>query len=151
MSKRMIALLVLIFIAPLLYYLLWPSDEKRIRKLFKEGAAAIQAKQVDEVMAKVSFNYSDEHGLSYLYLKEGTMRLFTQVDAIQVDYAVKSIEIKDVKATVDIEVRVIAGHGQEKGYIAGDAARPLPMKFYLEKERSKWLVMKTEGLPVWYY
>lgn len=150
MSKRMIALLVLIFAGPLLFYLLWPSDESRIRKLFKEGAAAIQARKVDEVMAKVSFNYTDEHGLSYLYLKDGTTRLFTQMDAIQVDYAVKSIAIKDEKATVDIEVRVIAGHGQERGYIAGDAARPLPMKFHLEKERSKWLVVRTEGLPVGY-
>lgn len=148
MSKRMIALLVLIFAGPLLFYLLWPSDESRIRKLFKEGAAAIQARKVDEVMAKVSFNYSDEHGLSYLFLKEGATRLFTQIDAVQVDYAVKSIAIKDEKATVDIEVRVIAGHGQERGYIAGDAAKPVTMKFHLEKERSKWLVVRTEGLPV---
>ncbi|MGC2063896.1 MAG: hypothetical protein WA610_13035 [Thermodesulfovibrionales bacterium] len=150
MSKRMIALLVVIFAGPLFFYLLWPSDESRIRKLFREGAAAIQAKKVDEVMAKVSFNYTDEHGMSYLFLKEGTTRLFTQMDVIQVDYAVKSIAIKDDRATFDIEVRVIAGHGQEKGYIAGDAARPLTMKFHLEKERSKWLVVKTEGLPVWY-
>jgi hypothetical protein len=146
----MIVLLVLIFTGPLLFYLLWPSDESRIRKLFKEGAAAIQARKVDDVMAKVSFNYTDEHGLSYLYLKEGTTRLFTRMDAIEVDYAVKSIAIKDEKATVDIEVRVIAGHGQERGYMAGDASRPLPMKFYLEKERVKWLVVRTEGLPVWY-
>lgn len=150
MSKRMIALLVLIFAGPLLFYLLWPSDENRIRKLFKEGAAAIQARKVDEVMAKVSYNYTDEHGLSYLYLKEGTTRLFTQMDAIQADYAIKSIAIKDEKATVAIEVRVIAGHGQERGYIAGDAAKPLPMKFHLEKERGKWLVARTEGLPVRY-
>lgn len=150
MSKRMIALLVLIFAGPLLFYLLWPSDESRIRKLFKEGAAAIQARKVDEVMAKVSFNYSDEHGLSYLFLKEGATRLFTQIDAVQVDYAIKSIAIKDEKATVDIEVRVIAGHGQERGYIAGDAAKPVAMKFHLEKERSKWLVVRTEGLPVGY-
>ncbi|MGC2062772.1 MAG: hypothetical protein WA610_07320 [Thermodesulfovibrionales bacterium] len=148
MSKRMITLLVLIFIGPLFIYLLWPSDESRIRKLFREGAAAIQAKKVDEVMAKVSFNYTDEHGMSYLFLKEGATRFFAQMDAIQVDYAVMSIRIKDEKATVDIEVRVIAGHGQDRGYIAGDAAKPLHMKFFLEKERSSWLVSRTEGMPV---
>ncbi len=149
MSRKMIVFLVLIFSAPLLYYFLWPSDEKRIRRLFSEGAAAIEAKKVEDVMSKVSFNYTDEHGLSYLFLKQGATQLFQKLDAIGVKYVINSIDVKDEKASVAVGVRVIAGRGQDRGYIAGDAANPLQMKFYLEKERSKWLVVRTEGLPVW--
>lgn len=151
MSRRMIALLLLIFIGPLLFYLLWPSDENRIRKLFKEGARAIHEEKIEEVMAKVSFNYTDEHGLSYLFLKEGTTRLFAQAENIRVDYSIKNMEIKPETAVVAVEVRVSAGLSGEKGqgavYVAGDAAKPVSMKFHLEKERGKWLVARTEGLP----
>lgn len=149
MSKRMIALLVLIFIAPLLYYLLWPSDENRIRKLFKEGAKAFEAKKLEDVMAKISFNYTDENGLTYLFLKDGGTRFFSQINDIKVEYKIKGIEVKDDKASAQVDVRVIAGRGQDAGYIAGDAANPLSVKFYLEKERTTWLVVKTEGLPGW--
>ncbi|MBA4371546.1 MAG: hypothetical protein C0402_01650 [Thermodesulfovibrio sp.] len=154
MSKRMIALLLLIFIGPLLFYLLWPSDESRIRKLFKKGAKAIQEEKPEEVMAAVSFNYTDEHGLSYLFLKEGTTRFFAQADNIKVDYVITGIDIKKETAAVAVEVKVAAGLPGEKGrgpaYIAGDAAKPVQMKFHLEKERSTWLVIRTEGLPVWH-
>lgn len=154
MSKRMMILLVLIVAGPLLFYLLWPSDESRIRKLFKEGAKAIEAEKIDEVMARVSFNYTDEHGLSYLFLKEGATRLFANADYIKVDYSIRGIDIKKEAATVSVEVRVTAGigsgHDQKGVYVAGDAARPVPMKFHLEKERNTWLVIRTEGLPVWY-
>ncbi|TAN39796.1 MAG: hypothetical protein EPN25_10100 [Nitrospirae bacterium] len=150
MSKKMVALLVLLFSAPLIIYLLWPSDEKRIRKLFREGATAIEQKKTDEMMSKLSFNYTDEHGLSYLYLKEGSVRFFKQVGDIKVEYSIRGIDIKDTRALVHVEVRVIAGQGQERGYIAGDAAQPVKMKFHLEKERTTWLVVRTEGLPVWF-
>lgn len=140
-------LLVLIFSGPLLYYLFWPSDENRIRKLFSEGARAIESGKVDEIMSKVSYNYSDEHGLSYLYLKEGATRLLRQAGAVRVDYKIISIVIKDDHAVVDLEVRLKpAGESQEGGYLAGSV--PANVRFDLEKERTKWLVVKTKGLPV---
>jgi hypothetical protein len=150
MSKKMIASLILLFAAPLIIYLIWPTEESRIRKLFREGAAAFEARKMEDVMAKVSFNYTDEHGLSYLYLKDGGARLLKQMDEIKIEYEIKEIGVKEDKAVVAVDVRVIAGRGKDAGYVAGDAAKPLSMKFHLEKERTKWLVVKTEGLPVWY-
>jgi len=150
MSKRMVFLLVLIFSGPLLFYLLWPSDENRLRKLFREGARAVEEKKVDEILSRVSFNYTDEHGLTYLYLKEGAARYFVRTEGIKVDYAVRNIEIRDDKASVDLDVKVVAGSGSDRGYVAGDATKPLRIKFHLEKERTKWLVVRTEGLPVWF-
>lgn len=115
--------------------------------MFREGAKAAEEKRLDDVMSKVSFNYTDEHGLTYLYLKEGLGRIFKELDSINVEYEIKGIEIRDDNATAEVDLRVIARRGQDAGYVAGDAARPLHVKFFLEKERTKWLVARTEGFP----
>lgn len=150
MSRKSIALLTLLFVAPVLVYFLWPSDEARIRSLFRDGALAIEKQNIDDVMSKVSFNYTDEHGLSYLYLKKLMERAFQEVKDIRVDYEIKKIEIKGDSATADVDVTVVATRGADTGYILGSAAGPLPIRFTLEKERMKWLIDRTEGLPRWF-
>ncbi|MEJ2684545.1 MAG: hypothetical protein P8Z71_09140 [Candidatus Sulfobium sp.] len=150
MSKKSIALLTLLFVAPVLVYFLWPSDEARIRTLFRDGARAIEKQNIDDVMSKVSFNYTDEHGLSYLYLKKLMERAFHEVKDIRVDYEIKKIEIKGDSATADVDVTVVATRGTDTGYILGNAARPLLIRFILDKERMKWLINRTEGLPRWF-
>lgn len=147
MSKKSVALLALFFVVPLIVYLLWPSDEARIRTLFREGASAIEARNIDDVMSEVSFNYRDEHGLSYLYLKKLMERAFKEVKDIDVDYDIKRIDIRGDNATADVDVRVVATRGAEAGYILGDSAGPLHITFSLDKERTEWLITKTEGLP----
>ena len=74
-------------------------------------------------------------------------RVFQQMSGIKIDYEIKNITIKDKTAAVDLDIRVIASYGQDTGYAVGDAANPAHMKFFLEKERAKWLVNRTEGLP----
>ena len=148
MSRKTIIFLVILIICPVIVYLLWPSDESRIRKLFREGAKAVEQEKIDEVMAKVSFNYTDEYGLSYLFIKEGMAKLFQNMDNLKVEYEITRIEVKDKAAVADLDVRVLATHGSDTGYIAGDLAKPFHMKFSLEKERTTWLVTKTEGLPL---
>ncbi len=147
MSRKMIALLAFLFIAPVIIYLLRPSDEARIRTLFREGAAAVGEEKIDDVMAKVSFTYADAYGLTYLFIREGMERLFRQYDKILVDYEISAITVQETGATAELEVRVLASRGAETGYIAGDLPNPLRMKFRLEKERGKWLVSSIEGLP----
>jgi hypothetical protein len=147
MSRKSIALLIILFLLPVIIYLLWPSDENRIRKLFREGAVAIESEQLDELMSTVSFNYKDEHGLSYLYLKKLIERAFIQIDDIEIEYKITGLEINDSKATASVDVRVIASYGQERGYFIGHAAEPVHMTFYLEKERTQWLVYETTGIP----
>ncbi len=148
MSKKLIIFLTLFFLAPLIIYFLWPSDESRIKKLFREGARAVEEKRINDVMSKVSFNYTDEHDLTYLYIKEGFERVFTQMNNIKVEYDLKEIEIKDDNAAAGLDIRVVASYGKDAGYIVGDAARPAHIKFFLEKVRTKWLITKTEGLPL---
>jgi hypothetical protein len=147
LSKKTIALLFLFILTPIILYLLWPSDESRIKKLFKEGSKAIEKEDLDTVMSKVSFNYSDEYGLTYLYLKESMKSVFNQMSDLKVEYENLEIKVNDKVATADMDVRIIATIENDTGYIFGDLPKPVHLKFTLEKERTKWLVTKTEGLP----
>jgi hypothetical protein len=147
MSKKTVISLAILILSPLIIYFLWPSDENRIKKLFREGAKAIELEKIDDVMSKVSFNYTDDHGLTYLFIKKGVENVLKQMDGIKIEYEIKTITIKDKTAAADLDIRVTASYGQDAGYAVGDAATPAHVKFFLEKERAKWLVIKTEGLP----
>ena len=146
MSRKIIISLALLILSPIIIYFLWPSDESRIKKLFREGATALEQEKLDDVMSKVSFNYMDKQGLAYITIKAGMGRIFQQMSGIKIEYEIKNISIKDAAATADLDLRVIASYGEETGYVVGDAAEPAHMKFFLEEERTKWLVTKTEGL-----
>jgi len=148
MSKKSTAILFVLLLTPIILYLIWPSDESRIKKLFKEGARVIEKEDLDAVMSRVSYNYRDEYGLTYLYIKESMKRVFLQMSNIKIEYENLKIKVKEKNATADMDVRVIATIGNDTGYILGDLPKPVHLKFTLEKERTKWLVIKTEGLPV---
>ncbi len=147
MSKKTIAFLVVLIATPVIIYLLWPSDESRIKKLFKEGSQAIEREDLETVMSKVSFNYLDEYGLSYFYLKELMKSVFKQMDDIKIEYENVDITIHDSTATADMDVLILATMGNNTAYILGDLKEPAHLTFTLEKKRTKWLVIKTEGLP----
>ena len=147
MNKKSIALLILVIIIPVLIYLLWPSDESRIKKLFKEGSQTIEKEDLDGVMSKLSFNYHDEYGMNYLYIKESMESVFQQMNDIKIEYENLKIKIDKKTAAADMDVRILATIGNDTGYIFGDLAKPVHLTFTLEKERAKWLVTKTEGLP----
>ena len=157
--KLLLGFLFLFVLMPVLY-LLWPSDETRIRKLFKEGAAAVESKDLDSVMSKISFAYRDEYGVTYLHLKEILKRDFDRLSDIEVEYKALKIQIikkSDLKgehsspgapdmAMAELDIRVVATAGTETGYIVGDVKTPVHMRFTLEKERMKWLIVKAEGI-----
>lgn len=147
MSKKTVIFLVILILSPLIIYFLWPSDESRIKKLFRKGSKAIEQEKIDDVMSRVSFNYTDDQGLTYLFIKKGMENVFQQMSGIKIEYEIISITVKDATATTDLDIRVIASYGQDTGYVVGDAAKPARMRFFLEKERTKWFVNKTEGLP----
>lgn len=147
MSKKSIIILCILLALPIILYLFLPSDEARIKKLFKEGSQAIEREDLDGVMSKVSFHYYDEYGMNYISVKESMKRFFQQVSDIKIEYENLRIRVNNKKATADMDVRIIATIGSDTGYIFGDLPKPVHLRFTLEKERTKWLVTKTEGLP----
>jgi hypothetical protein len=101
-------------------------------------------------MAKVSYNYRDDYGFTYLYIRESMQRLFQKMSDSKVEYENLKITVEDNTAVAEIDIRIVATFAGETGYIIGDLPNPVPLKFTLAKERAKWLVTKTEGLPVWW-
>ena len=146
MSRKSIIFLALLIISPVIIYFLWPTDEGRIRKLFKEGAKAVEARKADDVMSRISYTYTDRHGLSYLALKQGMEREFLRMSNIRIEYEITQIEVRDKAATTRMDVRVIASYGKDTGYVVGDAARPAHLSFSLEKGPTGWLVESSEGI-----
>jgi len=147
LNRKSLILISIPFVLAVLIYLLWPSDESRIKKLFKEGSQAIEKEDLDGVMSKVSFNYHDEYGMNYLYIKESMKSIFQQMNDIKIEYESLKIKVDKKTATADMDVRILVTVGDDTGYIFGDLAKPVHLTFTLEKERAKWLVTKTEGLP----
>lgn len=148
MNKKKIIFLISIIIIPLILYFLWPSDESRVKKLFNEGSKAVEEENIDSVMSKISYNYRDDYGLTYLYIKNYLKSFFQRMSDIKIEYENLDIKVNDKTATAEMDVRVIATIGNDTGYFLGDLPNPEHLKFTLEKERTKWLVIKTEGLPV---
>jgi hypothetical protein len=146
LSRKSFILLFTLFALSVILYFLWPSDESKIRKLFKEGSQAIEKEDLDAMMSKVSFNYRDENGMTYLYIKKLMKSVFRQMGDIKIEYENLEIKINDKNATADTDLRIVATVRNNTGYIMGDLAKPAHLRFILEKERGKWLVAKTEGL-----
>lgn len=147
MSKKTITLLFVLILAPVIFYLIWPSDEARIKKLVKEGIKAIEQEDLENVLSKVSYNYRDEYGLTYLSIQEYMKKYFQQMDEITVEYENLQIEVHDKTASVEMDVRVVAQLGTDTGYVFGDYPNPEHLRLTLQKERTKWYLIKTEGLP----
>jgi hypothetical protein len=147
MNKKIIGFLLLITAGIMIYIFFFPSDESRIKKLFREGSLAIEKEDIDAVMSKVAYNYRDEYGLTYLYIRESMKSVFQRLKDIKVEYENLKIVVHDKTAEADMDVRIVATIGNETGYIFGDMPDPVHLRFTLEKERTKWLVTKTDGLP----
>lgn len=145
MSRKSISILVLLLVAIPAVYFLRPSDERRIKRLFTDGKRAIESENLEGVMSKVSYNYRDDYGFTYLYLKETLKKQFEELSDITGEYYNLNIRISKDTATADVDVRVIATKGNETGYIIGDARSPAHLKFNLDKERTKWLIVRLEG------
>lgn len=126
-------------------YLLWPTDENRIRKLIGEGAKATEAADVDGIMAKISFNYRDDYGTTYLTVRELLKRELPRLSNISVEHENLRIRVSENTALAELDVRIVATSGSETGYILGDIRNPLSLKLTLDKERTKWLIVKAEG------
>lgn len=145
--KKSLLIFHIFFALVFLTYLLWPTDESRIKKLFRQGAEAIERKDLNVVMSKVSFNYRDNYGLTFLSLKESIQLVFNRMSNIRIKRENLAIIINDKTATGDMDVRIVATVGNNIGYVMGDLRKPVHLRFTLEKEKMKWLITRTEGLP----
>ena len=129
-------------------FVLWPTDEDRIRGLVKEGARAVEAEDLDALMSKISFSYSDRHGLSYLIIKKQMQERFKRFSDIIVQYeGLEVIVAEDDTARAAMDLRVIATMGPDRGYFVGDIKEPVRLELWLRRGGSvkRWLVVNSTG------
>ena len=95
--------ILLLIVAPVAVYLLWPSDEARIRKLVRLEAQALEAEDMEAVMKGISYNYSDDKGLSYLLIKRILEREFQRLNNIRVSYSDLLIVVRWIGSTKTLD------------------------------------------------
>lgn len=122
------------------------SDEKRIAKAIDKGEKAIEAKDLEGCMKRLSYNYSDEYGLSYIQVKNFLERFLKEFQEIEIEKEVTNIEVKDDNAKASMSLRVIVTLQGQKGYLIGSSESPENIKMNFEKVRTKWLLNRVEGL-----
>jgi hypothetical protein len=140
---RKSVILLLLVIAGAAVYLLWPSDEARIKKLLKEEVRAVEGEDIEGVMDGVSYNYQDERGLSYLLLQRAIERQFARYSDVVVEYENLEVDVDEGRAEARMDLRVIATWGQDRGYYLGDIKEPARLTLELQKSPArKWLITK---------
>ncbi|GBE05060.1 hypothetical protein BMS3Abin10_00679 [bacterium BMS3Abin10] len=136
----------MLLLSALVVYVLYPTDENRIRKIISNCGQAIISEDIDGLMGSISYNYLDDYGNSYLWLKTAFQRVFEQLSDIKIEKNIIAISVNDDFAEVELSARVLASRGEEKGYIIGDPATTGKIKVSFEKTANKWLITKTEGV-----
>ncbi|MBI5025237.1 MAG: hypothetical protein HZC12_00615 [Nitrospirae bacterium] len=129
-----------------LAYILYPTDEKRIKKVINSGQKAIEAEDIDGLMKYISYNYRDDYGNGYLQIKTIFQHVFKHLNDIEIERDALRITVNNDRAEAEFNVRVIASEGQDRGYILGEAGRAQNIKVSLEKSLNKWLIMRVEGV-----
>jgi hypothetical protein len=148
--KQGVAILLLI-VAPVAIYLLWPTDEARIRGLIHKEARALEAEDMEAVLKGISYNYSDDKGMSYLLIKRILEREFKKFNNLKISTSAILIEVKkDKTASAVMDLRVTAETlDQGIRYVLGDADIPAVLNLSLEKSPSgRWLIRSTKWPPV---
>ncbi len=143
MSRKVVAIIILLFALPVGVYLLMPSDAKRIKKLIKEGREAILRKDLKGTMEPLSYNYRDRYGFTYLYVKENMKSLFARTEAFEIDLQDIDVDVVDDRAEARFLVKVAALRGGRRDYILGTEEVHESVVFTLEKERMSWKVVET--------
>ena len=125
------------------------SDEERIRWAMAEGRAAIEAEDLDRVMACVSTDYRDERGWTSLIVKRLLRDAFAQFDDFRVEMSAPRIEILDrdvPKAEVSFDLRLSVRLAGQKGLLVGSLNEPAHVQFTLTQESRRWLVTDVKGV-----
>lgn len=146
MKRRYSFFPVLLFVCAVLFYIFYPSDENRIRRIINSCGKAAASEDIDKFMESVSYNYRDDHGNNYLVLKKRLETAFKRLDNIDIEKNIRKISVSGSLAEADLLVRVLASKGGETGYIIGDAIEAQKIKIFFTKTSYNWLITKVEGI-----
>ena len=127
-------------------YVLYPTDERRIIRIINNSEDAVAEKNIDKLMEYVSYNYRDDYGSSYIQIKKILQTVLSRLNDIKIERTITKISVRENFAEAELDVRVIASEGKNRGYIIGDAGQAAAIKIFFEKSSYKWLIIKVEGV-----
>ena len=127
-------------------YILYPTDEKRIISVINKSEDAVADKNIDKLMEYVSYNYRDDYGASYIQIKKILQTVLSRLNDIKIERTITKISLRENFAETELDVRVIASEGENRGYIIGDPGQAAAIKIFFEKSSYKWLIIKVEGV-----
>ena len=136
--------LALVVAAVIIAIVLFPSEKKRIKKVIRTCEQAVINENSKALMSLISFNYSDNHGGSYLTLKNRSKRLYKTYDDFEFIVEIVEITVNEGEAVADLKVSLIASAGNERGYLLGDAEGHQEIKVYFEKEKLGWRIIRLD-------
>lgn len=133
---------VMLVLLPVLVYVFWPGAEAQIKKAINSSIEAAQNGDAPGVMANVSLNYHDDHGMSYLYLRKIVEKELERYSDIKVEIVSLRVRVIGEKAFASLQVRVIAtGPEGRRGYWLGDIDNPFFMELEMKNEKPRgWKV-----------
>ncbi|MBI4679740.1 MAG: hypothetical protein HY753_00635 [Nitrospirae bacterium] len=146
MKRWIIVFLTLSVLCLISIYVLYPTDERRIIRIINNSEDAIVEKNIDKLMEYVSYNYRDDYGASYIQIKKILQTLLSRLNDIKIERNITKISLRENFAEAELDVRVIALEGENRGYIIGDAGQAAAIKIFFEKSSYKWLITKVEGV-----
>lgn len=126
--------------------ILFPTEKKRIKKVIDSGRESVIKEDIEGLMETVSFNYSDDHGGSYLQFKKRAELLFKSYDDFDITMDIKRITVDGDRASAGLDVSIIVSEGDERGYLIGDAGAHREISLFFERSTYGWKVEKIEGI-----
>ena len=145
-KNRLTFVLAALILCAAAVYIFYPTDEKRIIRVINNSEDAVAEKNIDKLMEYVSYNYRDDYGSSYIQIKKILQTVLSRLNDIKIERTITKISVRENFAEAELDVRVIASEGKNRGYIIGDAGQAAAIKIFFEKSSYKWLITEIEGV-----
>lgn len=143
--KKALMIISVLIVGMIIVISLLPSEKKRVRKILMKSRDAVIAEDIDALMDNVSFNYSDDHGGSYLQVKNIAEKAFSVYDDFDLLIDIMSMSVDEDRAKAGIKVSMIASDGDTRGYLLGNAGGPQDVQVYFEKGPYEWKIERIES------
>jgi hypothetical protein len=131
-----------------LAWFFWDSPQRAIRTVLREGATAIEAKNMTNSMSRVSRRYLDENGLNYLAVHRALAVAFERFQRIDVRLGDVTVKITGDKAAAKVALQVLVRVQRDTEYIIGKPGVPDLVTINLRKEPLAWRVISVNGINI---
>lgn len=111
------------------------NDEKQIRSLIENASASIQNRNLSGTIRCVSYEYKDDEGINYDRLRVFVVQALRTEIKYTITTNIKSININDKDATVDLHVLIKPASDSESLY-----NRDITLDFHKERGRHAMLI-----------